>query len=91
MFWYGYGNHWSYWGLALMGVFMVAFWGAIIWAVYHLATSAVRQGRPVSRGGSAKEALDERLARGEIGVEEYSRLRALIDGPSPVSGPLGSA
>ena len=78
MFWYGGG--WAFWQVALMWVVMIAFWGLVIWAIYALVTSFTRrhgQGqRSGERGaGDARRILDERLARGEIGTDEYQRLR----------------
>lgn len=44
-----------------------------------LVILAMRIGRPWQDLPDApKQALDERLARGDIGVDEYRRLRALI-------------
>ena len=55
--------------------------GAVIWAVVQ-ATSRNSQGiagpRP-SSGQSAKEILDARLARGEVSVEEYKKLRETLE------------
>jgi putative membrane protein len=79
MFWNGGG--WPFWEAALMRVAMIAFWGLLIWAVYALVTSAQRRG-PGSLGQGARQVLDERLARGEIDVEEYQRLRDVPDGRS---------
>jgi len=77
MFWYG--GHWPFWEVALMWAGMIVFWGLLIWAVYALVTNATR--RPGAeardrehRGDDAQRILDERLARGEIDVDEYRRL-----------------
>lgn len=80
MMWYwGGGVHW--WGWLLMALGMVAFWALIIWAVWYLVSSTTR--RPVDHqqgGGDGKRILDERLARGEIDVDEYRRLLAALRG-----------
>ena len=78
MFWYG--GHWAFWEVGLMWVGMIAFWGLLIWGVYALFTSATRRLGGDEHGPNARRVLDERLARGEIGAEEYRRLRDLITG-----------
>ncbi len=68
-YWFGFG-----------GLLMLLFWvfviAGIVWLVLTLA-------RPQMRGdgdaGSARRILDERLARGEIDVEEYRARRAALD------------
>ena len=79
MFWYGGG--WPFWEVALMWVGMIAFWGLLIWAVFALVISIT--GRPgrggpgdgERRGDDVRHILDERLARGEIDMDKYRRLR----------------
>jgi len=87
---YGYGNGGGHWGLwVLMIVAMVVFWGALAWIIVTL----VRQrgtpagSIPLAPGSSssppsshALRILDERLARGDIDEDEYTRRRSLIDG-----------
>ncbi len=77
MFWYG--GHWVFWQVALMWVGMIAFWGLIVWAVFALITSATRRPGVDGRGEEARHILDQRLARGEIDVEEYRRLLDVIN------------
>jgi len=77
MFWYG--GHWVFWQVALMWVGMIAFWGLIVWAVFALITSATRRPGVDRRGEEARHILDQRLARGEIDVEEYRRLLDVIN------------
>jgi len=85
---YGGGNHWGLW--VLMIVAMVVFWGALAWIIVtlvrHRDTSSGRIS-PVSAPGSlpvgpdALRILNERLARGDIDEDEYTRRRSLIEGP----------
>ena len=77
MFWYGPAG-WAFWQIALMWVFMIAFWGLLIWAVYALITNLTRQSGGGPAGDGARRILDERLARGEIDTDEYRRLRAAM-------------
>jgi putative membrane protein len=69
----------NFWWMAIM---MVAFWGALIW----IAVALIQRGNqppllhvpaappPPTPKQTAQEILAERLARGEIGPDEY-RLR----------------
>lgn len=73
-----YGGSWSGWGLALMWLAMVAFWGVIIWAVYLVVagTSRYRTGGEID---NPPLILDRRLAKGEIDEDQYRRMRDLLD------------
>ena len=86
MFWYGDG--WSWWQPALMWGGMLVFWGLVIWGVYAVVTAARRPAR-AAPGESAVSILDQRLARGEIGPDEYQRVRGLLDDPGPTSPGAG--
>jgi putative membrane protein len=73
-----YGSGWSFWQVAFMWVAMIAFWSLLIWAVYALVIQSSRHESPRSPRGEAPQILAERLARGEIGVEEYQHLRDVL-------------
>lgn len=71
------------------GMFMdpgMAGWMMVSSLVFWLVLAAivvfaiVRLGRQPDRRGGAETILDERLARGEIDVEEYRARRALLAG-----------
>ena len=89
MFWDG-GGHWVFWQAAVMWGAMVVFWGLVIWAVYALVTNAGRapQGPWHGLGPDARSILDQRLAKGEIGPEEYTRLRDTLEAGRP-KAPVG--
>jgi len=84
---YGGGNHWGLW--VLMIVAMVIFWGALAWIIVTLVRD---RGTPASSiplasgsgstplGSDALGILNERLARGDIDADEYTRRRSLIEG-----------
>lgn len=57
---------------------MVLFWAAVI-AIVSFARGASGK-QTTSDHRPAREVLDQRLAEGEISVEEYERRRALLDG-----------
>ncbi len=72
------GNHWSVWGMALMGLAMVAFWALVIWAVYAIVSGTSRHHVTHHHRDNPGAILDGRLARGEIDPDEYRRLRDLL-------------
>jgi len=63
------------WGGLGMGFGMFLFWGLLIAVIVILAARVLDTGAGRQRGNekSAREILDERYARGEIGREEYEQ------------------
>lgn len=59
------------WGIMMM-LFMLAFWGAIIWVIVYLVRGGTRNW---NRQGSrdAEQVLASRYAAGEIDEDEYRR------------------
>ena len=82
-----YGSSSSGWGIALMSLGMLAFWGLVIWAIYYLVTGRSNQ-RIESGPDEARPILNQRLAKGEIDQDEYRKLIELIDasGRTAVAG-----
>lgn len=76
MFWNG--GHWAFWQAALMWIGMTAFWGLLVWFVYDRVTATSGGSTRSHDRGTAGQILDERLARGEIDTDEYTRLRAAL-------------
>ncbi len=72
---------WGWWRV-FGWVWMVIFWGLIIWAVYAVVTRL--QGKPDDRtphdGGSALDILEHRYARGEITAEQFEEMRRRLTG-----------
>jgi putative membrane protein len=67
---------WGWWLVMSLG--MVAFWGLIIYAVVWLLRGGSSQ-RPEAMGQQRPdEILKQRLAQGELSVDEYERLIATI-------------
>lgn len=73
-----YNSGWMPW--LMMFPMMLIVWGAVAWVI----VAAIRHGGDQLRGGSrsgqgagpnAMQLLDERLARGEIDVQEYRERR----------------
>lgn len=75
MYWYGDHHPGAGWWL-LMSLGTVLFWAAVILAGYALVRAAAERGRSHS---DARRLLDERLARGEIDADDYTRRRAMLD------------
>lgn len=74
--WHDAGGAW--W--IVMVIMMVAFWGGMIWFLVVVTRHGAAGGRPPESASrpTAHEILHDRLARGEIDVEEYrQRLDAL--------------
>ena len=74
MMWWDTG-HW-YWGVAMM----VAVWGGLALLAYF----ALRGRSEAEHHPSARELLDERLAKGELSEQEYARKRSALEGRSMV-------
>jgi len=79
------GAHW--WAWLPMSLFMIAIWGLLIWAVVRLL-GEWRPGRP--HRSTPLEILDERLARGEIDIDEYRERRASLEREGRDRRPLGT-
>lgn len=71
------GWNWSWWGWTAMTIAMVAFWGTLLWL---LAGASPRPRRDAER--RPEDVLADRLARGDIDVEEYRRRVAVLHGES---------
>jgi putative membrane protein len=69
-------THWALW--ALLGLGTIGFWAIVAFAAGSLFGRVDPQA-PRARGPRAE--LDEQLARGQIGIDEYEdRRRHLADG-----------
>ena len=87
---YSGGSHWGLW--ILMSLVMLVFWGILAWAVVSIVRHKYvhANGAPPPPGTSGSDPvriLDERLARGDIEADEYTRRRDLLKGSSPATGP----
>jgi putative membrane protein len=75
----GWGMHgWDGGWMWLWGSLMMLTWVAVIGGAVWLIVRATRSGDR-SRSSNARDILDERLARGEIGLEEHRQLRDQLE------------
>jgi putative membrane protein len=69
---YGYGMMGGFGGMWFMPIFMIIFWGLVIWGIVALVRS---QSEPrsfdSSKSDSALDVLKRRYARSEISKEEF--------------------
>lgn len=83
---YGYGGWemmgpgiaFGYGGGLIMGIFMILFWGLIIWGIIALVRYLIRNSRNGYPGNSALEILNRRYASGEINKEEYDEKKKVL-------------
>lgn len=69
---------WGWW--AVFGwIWMIVFWGLIIWAVYAIVRRLEGDGRGADRTEpTALEILERRYARGEITGDEFAEMRRTL-------------
>ena len=81
---------WGAGGLLFMGLMMLVFWGGLAWVIVTLLRHPTASPRdagnpPPPQAPTAKALLDERLARGDIDVEDYRARREALE--TGASGP----
>jgi putative membrane protein len=72
-----------FWGLLWVVLIGVGLWGIVFWTRGHNAPASPAQ--PAPRDKTARELLDERLARGEIDLREYQTLREALEPRAPTA------
>ena len=79
-----YGG-WGWGGMLFGGIFMILFWvfviAAVVWLVLAIGRRGVEPPASSHATSNASAILDERLARGEIDLEEYKARKAALGGP----------
>lgn len=79
----GYGYGMGGWGWIFMSLGTLAFLGLIalvVWAVLRTSNSGNSGARSAPDGGSAREILAQRYARGEIDDQEYQQRLHTLSG-----------
>jgi putative membrane protein len=75
----GYYGHMSGWGMGLGFGMMILFWGALIVGAVFLVRWLSEQGHGYGRKSDALETLKQRLARGEIDIDDYEARRKVLE------------
>jgi len=80
-----WGDGMGGWGIVLMTVSTLLFWGLVIAGTVVLVRYTDRggpQGGPIDATATPQRILAERFARGEIDEEQYTRRLAVLGGPA---------
>jgi putative membrane protein len=75
----GHYGHMSGWGMGLGFGMMILFWGALIVGAVFLVRWLSEQGHGAGRKSDALETLKQRLARGEIDIDDYEARRKALE------------
>ena len=89
MYW---GNGMGGWGMVLMTISSLLFWGLVIAGIVALVRYAGRSshvGAPPGDRPTPQQVLAERFARGEIDEDEYTRRLQVLDGTASTHGAGG--
>ena len=87
-----YGNGMGGWGMVLMTLSSLLFWGLVIAGIVALVRSTGRGGRsgvPAMHGPTPQDTLADRFAHGDIDEDEYTRRKHVLDTELPTRGPGG--
>lgn len=80
------GDGWGWW-MVMGWVWMVVFWGLVIWLAFTLVARVSGERRRESYPGatSALEVLERRYAAGELTDTEFEAMRERLRGSTPAS------
>jgi len=67
---------WSFMPFGWFFIFMMAFWGFIIWVIFSLIRGNRENG---SKEKSPLEILKERYAKGEVNKKEFEEMKKVIN------------
>lgn len=73
---WGYGGGWWMWALMLLGT--IGFWLLVAYVVRTVIVGRRPDDADPTGVSEPLRVLDERLARGEIDLEEYQRIRNVL-------------
>ena len=89
MYW---GNGVGGWGMVLMAVSGLLFWGLVIGGIVALVRytgPGAQPSVPAAPGPVPQQLLAERFARGDIDEDEYTRRLQVLGATGPARGPGG--
>ena len=74
------GNYFGGFGFGFGWIFMILFWGLIIWGIFALVRGVgghgcCGHGHGERRGNDAMNILKERYAKGEISREDFEKMK----------------
>jgi len=80
---WGYGGYPGSWGFGFGWIFMIIFWGLIIWAIYalirgfsgHKCCGGHDHGGHKQGEKNAMDILKERYAKGEVNKEDFEKMK----------------
>jgi putative membrane protein len=76
-----YGAGWGWW-MAFGWIWMIVFWGLIIWGVYTLVSKlSGSRGESTPPRETAMDILQRRYASGELTREQFDEMREHLSGP----------
>lgn len=87
-----YGTGMNGWGMALMGLSGLLFWGLVIAGIVLAVRYTVRTGPhdvPAGHAPTPQQTLADRFARGDIDEEQYTRNLKVLDAAAPARGSRG--
>jgi putative membrane protein len=73
------GDGWGWW-MATGWLWMIVFWGLIIWAIAKIASGGARSHSGTTSEATPLEILERRYARGEITDEQFEAMRRRLTG-----------
>ena len=83
-----YWHDMAWWAWAPMTIGMIIFW--VSWRGWPFASCPVKEAIGHPQSGSARQILDARFARGEVGASEYEHARRLLERHAgSTDGPTG--
>jgi putative membrane protein len=87
-----YGTGMSGWGMALMSLSGLLFWGLVIagmvMAVRYIGRTGPRDA-PAGLGPTPQQTLADRFARGDLDEAQYTRSLKVLNETAPTRGPGG--